>query len=370
MTTHIPARVGLQQRVLPTYRTAFLDLLAQACAGGLSVYAGAPRPGEALGDTGALRHAQTYEGQNLYLCEGTFAACYQRGLTDWLAGWQPDVLIVEANPRYLSTPKAAGWMHERGRKVIGWGLGAPPGTSFWRKLLRERFLTQFDALLTYSQSGAEQYRQAGFPAERIFVAPNAVAPRPVAPPPMRPDSPTGRLVVLFVGRLQARKRVDLLLRACARLPESLQPRLVIVGDGPERASLEVAAASTYPRTEFMGEQRGPALVPCWEAADLFVLPGTGGLAVQEAMSMGLPVMAAEADGTQADLVRPGNGWSLRPGDEDDLTAKLAEALADPTRLRRMGQESYRIVAEEINLERMVTVFAQAIAALPAGDKHG
>ena len=95
-------------------------------------------------------------------------------------------------------------------------------------------------------------------------------------------------------------------------------------------------------------------------ADLFVLPGTGGLAVQQAMAYGLPVIVAQGDGTQDDLVRPGNGWQIPPDDLGQLAAALETALEDVSRLRQMGAESYRIVSEEINLERMVAVFVDAL----------
>jgi glycosyltransferase involved in cell wall biosynthesis len=163
---------------------------------------------------------------------------------------------------------------------------------------------------------------------------------------------------LFVGRLQRRKRLDLLLKACAQLEPN--PRLVIVGDGPERKSLEALASVEYPATEFVGARHGEELRPYFAEADLFVLPGTGGLAVQEAMSAGLPVIVAKGDGTQDDLVRAGNGWQVTPDDPDDLLRTLREALSDLPRLRAMGAESYRIVREEINLERMVGVFVDAL----------
>jgi glycosyltransferase involved in cell wall biosynthesis len=172
-------------------------------------------------------------------------------------------------------------------------------------------------------------------------------------------------VVLFVGRLQPRKRIPSLLRACAALPEHLQPRLVVIGDGPERKNLEALAASIYPAAEFLGALHGSALVPHFAAADLFALPGTGGLAVHEAMSYGLPVIVARGDGTQDDLVRPTNGWQISPDDDVALASTLREALSDQARLRRMGAESYRIVAEEINLEKMVGGFVKALNAVIA-----
>ena len=138
---------------------------------------------------------------------------------------------------------------------------------------------------------------------------------------------------------------------------------MIIGEGPERKNLESLAAQIYPAAEFPGTYHGPDLRPYFESADLFVLPGTGGLAVQEAMTYGLPIIVAQGDGTQNDLVRPGvNGWLVPPDDDPSLSAALREALSDVSRLRRMGRESYRIVSEEINIEKMSAVFLQALEA--------
>ena len=87
------------------------------------------------------------------------------------------------------------------------------------------------------------------------------------------------------------------------------------------------------------------------------------LAVQEAMSYGLPVIVARGDGTQDDLVRQGNGWQIPNEDYPALLSALQEALSGPERLRRMGAESYRIVREEINIEKMVGVFLEALDKL-------
>lgn len=364
MNDSLPYKLGIQQRVLPAYRATFFDMLAAECQHGLSVFAGYPRQEESLGAIGELQVAQLALAENLHLGRGRLYACVQKNLTTWLERWNPDVLVVEANPRYLKTPSAVRWMKNQRRPVIGWGLGAPPLRGFWRKMLRERFLSGFDAMLTYSQLGARQYRAAGFPAERIFVAPNAVSARPKNSMPDRPDDFTdGKGRILFVGRLQARKRVDLLLRSCASLPENIQPHLTIVGEGPARKDLQAFAAEVYPQAVFTGEKHGVEVEPYYAAADLFVLPGTGGLAVQQAMGWGLPVIVAEADGTQSDLVRAGNGWLLPPGNVDALSQQLADALSVPGRLRTMGAESFRIVAEEINLEAMVQAFKTAVEAV-------
>ena len=367
MMAEFTGRIGLIQRVLPDYRAPFFNALSQACSGGLGVFTGLPRPQEMIHTVDHLEQAKLTLGKNHHLLRGRLYLCCQQGLLTWLNKWNPDVLIVEANPHYLRTPAAVRWMHRHNRPVIGWGLGAPavsgPMASM-RTNHRKRFIQQFDALITYSQTGASEYAALGFPPERVFIAANAVSPAPRNPLPERPlPNPDSPAQVLFVGRLQARKNIDNLLRACALLPAERQPYAVIVGDGPEKENLEKLAAEIYPRAAFTGALYGEALADRFRSADLFVLPGTGGLAVQQAMSYGLPVIAAEADGTQADLVRPDNGWQIPPNDIDALQKTLNEALGDRNRLREMGVESYRIVAEEINLENMVDMFLKALKAV-------
>lgn len=368
--TDIPLRLGLQQRVMPGYRAAFFDALAAACTGGLGVFFGEPRAEEAIETGEELRAAVAAHAQNLHIFRGRGYFCLQPNFIQWLENWQPEALIVEANTRYLSTPAAIEWMHQHNRPVIGWGLGAPDANAI-ESTLRSRFLRSLDGVIAYSQAGADQYIAAGTPAERVFIAPNAVTFKPQTPAPLRPPAFTdGKPCLLFVGRLQERKRLDLLLEACAGMQCGIAPRLIIVGDGPDRFRLEQLADQLYPETEFVGAKHGAELEPYYLAADLFVLPGTGGLAVQQAMAHALPVIVGAADGTQGELVRPNNGWLLDETDATALEQTIRLALSDVPRLRAMGNESRRIVAEEVNIERMVKVFAGAVHFVTSHSRKG
>ncbi len=356
----IPVRIGLQQRVLPIYRQPFFQALAAACPpNGLGIFAGEPRPNEMVENCLTVPGAQVTPAHNRHLFQGRWYLCWQSGLLHWLKTWQPEILILEANPRYLLSPLAVRWMHRHRRKVIGWGLGAPPTTTL-RSIWRSLFLSQFDAMITYSQQGAQQYQAAGLSSRRIFIARNAIAPRPSNPPPERPAVSATAPILIYVGRLQPRKRVDLLIRACAEQPTP--PQLWIVGDGPERPRLEALATDIFPQTVFWGTKHGNDLTHLLDQADLFVLPGTGGLAVQQAMSRSLPVIVAAGDGTQSDLVRPENGWNIPANDLPALSTTLRAALADGSRLRQMGLASYHIVSNEVHLEAMVAAFESAIQA--------
>lgn len=365
-------RFGLVQRVVPVYRVAFFDHLAKLLPGELCVFAGRVPSSEGISAVEHLKHACFNLALNLHFLDASspFYLLYQVNLIRWLKEWDPHLLILEANPRYLSSFRAVQWMHRRGRPVIGWGLGAPPipaeSSGVHRMIIagygswRYRFLHQLDALIVYSQRGAREYQRLGIPGDRIFVAVNAVTPRPDSLPPKREPRFQERPVILFVGRLQARKRLDILLRACAGLPGTIQPEIWIVGDGPARRDYERIARRIYPKTRFLGALYGEDLTHCFDQADLFVLPGTGGLAVQQAMAHGLPVVVAEGDGTQDDLVKPDTGWQVPAGDVETLTFVLREALSDPVLLRRMGEAAFQVVLQVANIEAMAQVFLKAI----------
>lgn len=359
-----PYRVGIQQRVLPVYRLGLFDLLAEHFQGGLEVFAGTQKKGEGISLSTGLQVAKYHWADNSYLKASRSHLLWQKNLTYWLNELDPDCLIVEINPRNLSTASGIKWIHKNGRKVIGWGLGTPMSGSFAKikKYFWQNAIKDLNGIITYSSIGKEQFAALGFDPAKIFVAPNAVAPRPGVPPVKRIDEyKNEQPVILFVGKLIHRKKVDRLLRACAKLELTVKPAVWIVGDGPAKAELELMAQRTYPQAQFLGDLRGPDLDPYWSKADLFVLPGTGGLAVQEAMSHGLPVVVGVADGTQADLVSPGNGWQLNTDSDEELVNVLQVALGDIKQLREKGLESYRIVRDEINLATMADRFTDAIA---------
>lgn len=355
-------RAGIAQRLLQPYRINVYDMIASHCVKGLSVFASRidtnmqQLPGE------DLRIAQFSPAHNRYYFGGRFDLCWQTGIFDWLRSWKPDVVVVEANPRNLSTPFMIRWLHNRGCRVIGHGLGVMPLTSGFemvRQVGRIKLMQALDGILAYGSLAAEQYHSLGMPKDRIFVAYNAVSPKPIGQPPCRPLKFNQRPIILFVGGLIPRKSIDLLMKACARLQEP-KPVLRIVGDGPLKNELQALSTSLNLEVEFLGDLRGQRLGQEFDKADLFVLPGTGGLAIQEAMAHALPVIVSKADGTEVDLARKTNGWIIPPGDHEVLSETIKLALSNPARLREMGSASYDIVTKEINLESMSNTFIRAM----------
>jgi glycosyltransferase involved in cell wall biosynthesis len=367
-------RAGIVQRLLQPYRISVYDMIASKCRRGLSVFASRYDHNHQPLTQRELAIAQFAPANNRYFFNGKFDLCWQANLQRWLKTWQPDLVIVEANPRNLSTPLMIRWLRKHGCRVIGHGLGVMPLTSgfeWLRDFGRRKLIGHLDGVLAYSSLAGDQYYALGMPRDRIFVAHNAITSKPRHQPPQRPSHFVDRPILLFVGTLIPRKSVDLLLRACAQLRTSPRPRLQIVGEGPLKQDLQQLAESLAIDCEFLGDLRGAALNEIFDAADLFALPGTGGLAVQEAMAHALPVVVSKADGTEGDLVREENGWIIKPGDAEVLARTIDLALSNPTRIREMGAASYRIVSSEINIENMSSTFVRGmrtIASMPLRTK--
>ena len=177
------------------------------------------------------------------------------------------------------------------------------------------------------------------------------------------DRPT----IIYVGRLIPAKMVDKLIKACSAA--KVECELLIVGDGPQRSELEQLAADTFPRTRFLGQRRRKDLALAFANADLFVMPGSGGLAIHEAMIYGKPVVVGESDGTQMDLVNDGvNGFHLGSGEISELVRVIDKALTDPDQLERMGTESRRIATEVISLDTMTDGYVRALNIV-SGNNH-
>jgi phosphatidylinositol alpha 1,6-mannosyltransferase len=178
-------------------------------------------------------------------------------------------------------------------------------------------------------------------------------------------APAGQAIIGYVGRLAPEKQVDD-LRVLADLPGT---RLVIVGDGPSRAGLE----RMLPGAEFTGHLSGNDLAEVMAGFDVFVHPGeseTFGQTLQEALASGVPVVATGVGGP-LDLVRSSiDGWLYRPGDLDDLRARVADLVGDESKRRafaRAARESVSGRTWDALGAQLVGHYRDAIALRPIDD---
>ena len=167
---------------------------------------------------------------------------------------------------------------------------------------------------------------------------------------------TSRATFLFVGRLVGYKGVDVLLRAVP----GLDAETVIIGDGPQRPSLELLARNLgiTDRVHFLGEVAADELLDWYHACDVFVLPSITrqeafGMVQLEAMLCGRPCVSTDL-GTGVSWVNQDEhtGLIVKPGDVDHLRQALVRLLGDPDLRVRLGAGARARVLSQFTAERM------------------
>jgi glycosyltransferase involved in cell wall biosynthesis len=192
----------------------------------------------------------------------------------------------------------------------------------------------------------------GLPANRCFpgctVADNEWFQRRAGPRYVAPE--LGRTIrMLSCTRLVPEKNLLASLVALSREPGDWV--WSIAGHGPLRGEIErsIAELGLVDRVRLLGRVPYEHLPSLYHSADIYLQPSiseTWGLAVNEAMACGLPVIVSDRCGCREDLVRDGeNGFLFDPRNPEGLTKALARARLDRDRWPEMGQASQRIIAD-------------------------
>lgn len=163
-------------------------------------------------------------------------------------------------------------------------------------------------------------------------------------------------LVLFVGRLVPYKGLDVLIRAMA----SVEGRLILVGDGPQRDALERLArdSGVRERVVFAGEVSEEDLVAWYHACDLFTLPSVTraeafGMVQVEAMACGRPVVSTNLPTGVPWVNRHGEtGLVVEPGEVGALSAAIQRLIGDPDLRARLGDGGRRRVEVEFTAAGM------------------
>ncbi|MGA2285820.1 MAG: glycosyltransferase family 4 protein [Dehalococcoidia bacterium] len=218
-------------------------------------------------------------------------------------------------------------------------------------------------IIAVSEWNRNALQRRGIPASKLrTIYPGIDLQEFSEPQPPREPNPLATLpeaapVVGAVGRLVQQKGLDVLLRAFPTLLDRHPDAwLVIVGDGPERQSLEALAAKLRlrERTIFAGFRRDvPALL---RRFTVMAMPSHfEGLPVapMEAYMAGVPVVATAVYGTPEVVLDGWTGLLVPPGEPGRLAAALADLLRDVSRQQAMAEAGRRLVHERFSLETML-----------------
>lgn len=168
--------------------------------------------------------------------------------------------------------------------------------------------------------------------------------------------------VLYVGRLAAEKNLSLVFSAFDAMQQARPAtRLVLVGDGPERAGWQ----AKRPDAIFCGTQVGEALAAHYASGDVFLFPSlteTWGNVTIEAMASGLAVVAYDCAAAEEIIRHDENGLKVAPEDQAAFIAQAASLVSDVARQRRLGSAAAARAAQ-LSWDAIIDSFERVLLRL-------
>lgn len=227
-------------------------------------------------------------------------------------------------------------------------------------LFRHQLAQQGDLFLCVSSFIRERVLAMGFPEARTRVHYIGEDYRAIQPRSPQEETRT----ILHVARLVEMKGTKYLIRGFAELSRRWQDvQLVIIGDGPMRASLQALTRSLglEERVQFLGARPHGEVLAWMRRALMLVLPSiltrSGrteglGMVLLEAAATGVPVVGSRIGGIPEVVVDGQTGFLVPDRDPDALASRMLCLLEEPTRRRRMGEDA------RTHVERYFDVHAQ------------
>jgi glycosyltransferase involved in cell wall biosynthesis len=250
----------------------------------------------------------------------------------------------------------------------------------WARRTERSILARADRVFTVSRVLKDLLVRDGLPAERVVVCHNGASPelfagaREKAARAGAGVRPPGGIVLGFVGFPRAWHRLDLCLAAMGllRARGRADLHLVVVGDGPARASLEAAAAAhgLGDRVRFTGVVARDE-VPAWVGAfDIAVIPAmneyASPLKLFDSMAAGVPTVAPDQANLREVVDHGAEALLFRPGDAEALAGTIGLLAGDPSLRAAMGERARRrIVADDRTWRANARAVVEELAAMRA-----
>ena len=187
---------------------------------------------------------------------------------------------------------------------------------------------------------------------------------PVGPVDRSGIAAAGQRVLLHVSNFRPVKRPLDTVRIFERVSREMDAVLLMVGEGPERSSVQALArrVGVLDRIRFLGTQQDIGQIAAM--ADVFLLPSeleSFGLSALEAMACGVPVIGSDAGGLPEVVRHSESGYLLPVGDVEGMAARTIEVLKDDERRREMGQAARHRVESLFGAERVVSQYEAVYA---------
>ncbi len=214
--------------------------------------------------------------------------------------------------------------------------------------------------IALTEFARDKFAESGLPLDRIAVKPNFIHHQAV-----KAKYDSNDRYLLFVGRISAEKGVRNLLQAWSQLENRDGLRLLIIGDGPEKAEL----AAAYPQEDirFLGKQDGDTVLDCMSRAMYVMVPSIWyegfPMTIVESYSVGTPVLCSRI-GALEEVVEDGvTGFHFQHDDLENIKTVIRHAVAyeDYTAMRQKVAENYAAhYTEEVNVKQLLAIYSEAM----------
>lgn len=291
---------------------------------------------------GVCRPRKLYEGSRRSIVE---ALAFGAALVVPLLRERFDVIDCNQHPYFSIFPCKLASLLRGGRFFVTWHeawddywyeyMGR---AGFFGKAVEKLALRMPDMIIAVSRRTASDLERLGVDKGRIAIVPNGISIESIEAVPASDE----RYDVAFAGRLIKDKHVDVLLRACALASREMPLKTLIIGDGPERASLEALASSLEMDglVKFAGQVDDEALLSLIKSSRVFVLPSTRegfSISTLEALACGVPVVtvSGERNSTQ-ELIEEGVNGMVVGLSEGEICQAILKILGDEGERKRMA----------------------------------
>lgn len=308
---------------------------------------------------------------------GPFTLKDYEGMYEYVVAENPAMVIMPTIVGTGTYRKIAAWCKARNKKVLLWScLWEQEDVSrsklkLFKDIAFKRFINNASHHIAYSSYAANKLVRYGIAPGKIKIAYNGLDIEGMEAYRISPEEAAqlksslglaDKKLMIYVGGLGKDKRVDLLVTALElfnREHPNNNLYTLVIGDGPEKANLEQSALENgiASSIRFMG-RIVDGVDRYFQACDCYVLPGCGGLGINQALYWEKPCIVSHADGTEEDLVPDGEtGFRFRIFDAHSLAAAISRFyLTDESELKVMGKRGSVMIKEKSNVDAMVQVF--------------
>jgi glycosyltransferase involved in cell wall biosynthesis len=290
----------------------------------------------------------------------------------------PDIIIIQGITGNLSYRRIVSWAKKKKKKIIIWTSGWEPDRSkglllSFKNMLVTSFFKKADYFLTYSEYGSKYVLSMGIDKSIIETCYNGIETDDLfknkkeivrKSKEIRMEyNLEGHTSFLFVGGLIHEKKVDLLIDSFIELRKKYDKiKLIIIGEGPLKQMVKEKLKTNDDLNIIYLGRIIDGVDPYFAASDCFVLPGVGGLALNQAMFWGKTCIVSKADGTEDDLVIEGvTGYRFRENDLGNLVSTMDRRINEKKdKIDVMSENSRQLILNKSNVNNMVSVFSNAI----------